>query len=91
MVPFAIWIASPVLGGLYLWRHFCGVGARAVYATLLAVVAIAGFGLQWHTMFIGPPDAQNALILLFIPIYQWMAVGLSFVVCKLVDRYGSPS
>jgi hypothetical protein len=81
---FVVWISSPVLGGLWLWRLLSRQGAKVLYLLLLAIIAIAGFALQWHTMFIGPSDAQNALILVFVPLYQWVAVGLSFGLSKLL-------
>lgn len=83
-LPFVAWIASPVLGGLWLWRWLSGQVAKTVFLVLLATIAISGFALQWYTMFIGASDAQNALILLFVPLYQWVAVGISFMLGRML-------
>lgn len=84
MIPFTVWIASPVLGGLWLARRFEREAVRLLFLLLIAIVAMAGFALQWYTMFIGPSDALNALILLFVPLYQWVAVGLSFGLSRML-------
>ena len=86
MIPFAIWIASPVFGGLWFLRRIRNGRARALFAMLLALVAVAGLALEWHTMFIGPADAQNPLILVFVPLYQWVGVFVALALTWLATR-----
>ncbi|OBX18792.1 hypothetical protein A9995_09480 [Erythrobacter sp. QSSC1-22B] len=78
-----MWIASPVVTALWLAKFVNGI-ARKLDLAMIAAIAGFGFYLQWRVMFIGPPDAQNALILLFVPLYQWMAVAVTFVLAWLV-------
>lgn len=85
-VPMAAWIASPVVGGLFLGRRFRSGPARILFASLLAVIAVLGFALQWYTMFIGPSDAQNALVLVFVPLYQWVGVVSGLALAWLLAR-----
>lgn len=85
-LPIVAWISSPILGGLWLVRLLANSMAAASYLALLAIIAIAGYALQWHTMFIGPSDAQNALILVFVPFWQWAAVALILGLCMAVAR-----
>lgn len=86
MLPFAVWIASPVLGGLYLRREVERAPLRFLFAILLAVIGAAGFAAQWHTMFIGPSDGQNAFIFLFVPFYQWAGVALALASVWLLGK-----
>ena len=85
-LPFVVWVASPVLGGLWLGRLQAEGLARTSFFVVLAMIGFAGYALQWHTLFIGPADAQNALVHLFVPICQWGAVGLSVGLCRLLGR-----
>ncbi|WP_145916888.1 hypothetical protein [Erythrobacter sp. QSSC1-22B] len=82
-ILFGLWIASPVVTALWLAKFVNGI-ARKLDLAMIAAIAGFGFYLQWRVMFIGPPDAQNALILLFVPLYQWMAVAVTFVLAWLV-------
>jgi len=83
---FVLWIASPVIFGLWAARWIRG-GAHIGYIVIVALVAVAGFGLQWHALFIGPSDAQNALALVFGPLYQWIAICGAFAIAWLLARY----
>lgn len=94
-IPFTAWIASPILAGLFFHSRFGNETARLAFAILLAAIAVAGFALQWHVLFIGPSDAQNGLVALFAPLYQWFGVLLSLALCwlggKLMRRGNVPT
>lgn len=48
---------------------------------------LAAFGIYAHvtTLFIAPPDAQSALVFLFVPFYQLAAAAIWVVVVALVS------
>ena len=83
---FVLWIASPVIFGLWAARWIKG-GAHIGYIVAVALVAVVGFGIQWYALFIGPSDAQNALALVFGPLYQWIAICGVFAIAWLLARY----
>jgi hypothetical protein len=85
-VLFVLWISSPVAFGLWSARFIRG-SIHFVYLAVCIIVGVAGFGVQWHVMFIGPSDAQNGLILIFIPLYQWTAIIIAFAIARLLARY----
>jgi hypothetical protein len=85
-IPFLGWVASPVVVGLWLSRLMKSLAARLLFLAALIGIGIYGFADQWHVMFVGPSDAQNALIMIFDPLLQWMAVGLIFFIVLLGDR-----
>lgn len=82
---FGLWIASPVVTALWLAKFVNGI-ARKLDLAMIAAIASFGFYLQWRVMIVDPPDAQSALILLFVPLYQWMAVAAAFALAWLVGR-----
>ena len=88
-VVFFLVVASPVVVGLWLARWLKS-RVYHVFCVALAVIAIYGIYLQWRTMFADEPDAQSALVLLFVPFYQAVAVGLAFIVAKIADYYAKP-
>ena len=85
-LPFLAWCALPVVVGLWVHRWFSGL-ARAFYLLAIAAIAGGGFALQWYVMFIGPADAQNALILVFAPLVQWVLVACATALAGLLNRY----
>lgn len=86
-LPFIIWCASPVLAGLRFARKLAtGVG-YAFYVLTVVAIGVVGFVDQWYVLFIGPSDAQNALVMVFTPLLQWVAVGGASVVALFLRKY----
>ncbi len=84
-------MASPIVAGLWVSNKIVGGMAGSLFVAAVACIAVVGFGLQWYTMFMGPSDAQNALVLIVVPILQWLAVGAAFAVAWFLGRYvGKP-
>lgn len=85
-ILFGVWIASPVVTALWLARFVKGI-VHSLYLVVVAAIASFGFYVQWRVMFIDPSDAQSALILVFAPLYQWVAVAIAFGLAWIVGRY----
>ena len=85
--PFLAWVASPVVVGLSLSRFMSRKLTRAIFVAAVVAIGLYGFLDQWHVMFIGPSDAQNALVMIFDPMLQWVAVGLVFFIASFAERY----
>ena len=83
---FLLWVASPVIFGLWVARWIRG-GVHFGFLASVILLAVFGFGLQWHTLFIGPSDAQNGLALIFGPLYQWIAICGAFIIARILARY----
>ncbi len=80
-------MASPIVLGLLLSRKIGEGAALGFWLFAMAIIAAAGLALQWYTMFIGPSDAQNALVLVIVPVLQWLAVGAAFALAWILGRY----
>ncbi|WP_138104313.1 hypothetical protein [Parasphingorhabdus sp.] len=69
-VPFFIWCVAPIFLPLIVvrrsWFVTVSVGAIAAYSLNVYVDSMFGPGLR----------STSALIFAFLPIYQWIAVGL---------------
>ncbi|WP_375290726.1 hypothetical protein [Qipengyuania sp.] len=87
---FFLVVASPVVVGLWLARWLKS-HVYHLFCVTVAAIAVYGFYLQWRTMFAAEPDAQSALVLLFVPFYQAAAVSLAFIVAKIADYYAKPA
>jgi hypothetical protein len=94
-LPFAalltVWCASPIAGGVWLSRQIPGDVMYGICFAALALIAVAGFAEQWRVMFLGPVDALNGVIFLFVPFYQWLMVGVVFAVAFGIGRYVNKS
>ncbi|NVD45129.1 hypothetical protein [Qipengyuania atrilutea] len=69
-ILFLLWVLAPVavLCLIPLWRRLAGIGA--------AISAIFGAWIYIDVAFIPPSDAQDGLIFLFLPIWQFCFVVL---------------
>lgn len=85
-VVFLGWVASPIIGGFLIARALRNKHAFWIAFILIVLIAAVGFADQWYVMFVGPSDAQNALIMIFVPLYQWLAVACALAVSWVLGR-----
>jgi hypothetical protein len=76
-IGFGLWAAAPNL--LLLWyaarRVACQVQSAAVLAGSGLVVGFGGY--VYYNGFVAHPDPQSGLLLVFVPVYQWIAVAIT--------------
>lgn len=82
-----VWGASPIAVGVWRVRHIPGNGLYVACFAALIAIALIGFAEQWRVMFWGPVDALNGVVLLFVPFYQWLMVGLVLALAFVIGRY----
>ena len=86
-VLFLGWCVSPIWAGLWLARRLPGsIPFGGCFLGVLAI-AVIGFAEEWYVLFVGPSDAQNALIMIFAPLLQWVAVGIAVTLAWMTGRY----
>ena len=73
-------MAAPIWT-LCLWSTHAKVNGIAAI-----VIGGAGLFLILDTMYFQPPDGQSALVFLFVPVMQLMAVGIFGVVFATILR-----
>ena len=73
---FTVWIASPFALLLIPAVLAHSVRAQLVVLVVAAILAVGGLLLYWDSMFVHI-DAQGALVFLFIPLYQLVAVTIT--------------
>ena len=78
---FAVWVAAPYF--LMLVPAVLANTARSqlVVLTLSGLLVLVGLFSYWDAMF-WHPDAQGALVFLFMPLYQYIAVAV--IVCGVL-------
>ena len=53
------------------------------------LITVCGIVLYIDAVFINP-DAQGALVFLFLPVYQWIATGILVLLCRTVRKWEHP-
>ena len=87
LVGFALWAISPYLILTIILRGF----RKNKYSTNTAIIgaliiAVTSCALLIDAFFIHI-DAQNALVFIFLPIYQWVAFLLLALICFAVGKF----
>ncbi len=87
LVGFALWAISPYLILTIILQGF----RKNKYSTNTAIIgaliiAITSCALLIDAFFIHI-DAQNALVFIFLPIYQWVAFLVLALICFAVGRF----
>lgn len=88
---FAVFGAWALLPYLVLHRRLRGTdGPKLVHGVLLvAALLLTGFGFAvFLSAFFLEPDAQSGLVVLFIPIWQWVGLIIAFWVAGRLERSG---
>jgi len=78
---FAVWVAAPSFVMLIPVVLANTVKAQVVVLVLSSLLVVGGLLLYWDAMFLHV-DAQGALVFLFIPLYQFVAVVV--VLCGVI-------
>ncbi len=66
LVPYLLLIIPPLIRKSQRKFSLC-------YLSLISITAVTGPFLYFHSLFVARPDAQGALVFLFVPIYQVIA------------------
>jgi hypothetical protein len=89
MLLFFLWASSPVVVlACVAYRGEGGVGKVIDLLRLAAVCAlvISGAAAYQVGFFGSHPDAQSGLLFVFVPLYQWFAVVVVFLLLVVVKH-----
>lgn len=84
-IPFWLWIAGPTWATYYLARR----NPVPVYVWPLAgflLIATLVSALIYHDAFFRSSSSTAALVLLFIPLYCWIGLGLTWALALALKR-----
>ncbi len=73
------WLTAPYFGLVLLARRWASRGLLVA-----SVVAAASAGIV--SQILSKPDGQGAMLLLALPIFQWVVIGISVAVSRVVER-----
>jgi|SRR5665213_2737680 len=85
-LPFALWIIGPTVAPFLIARH----KSRQWFSMtmFLYVVASSIFsGFAYYDAFFRSNSSTAALVMVFIPLYQWLALALLLLVCVGVTAW----
>jgi hypothetical protein len=85
-LPFALWIIGPAVAPFLIARH----KSRQWFSItmFLYVVASSIFsGLAYHDAFFRSKSSTGALVMVFIPLYQWLALTFLLLLCLAVTAW----
>src|ERR1700722_11374743 len=79
-LPFAVWVIGPTAAPYLLAVRQSRRWFRV--AMLLYFMAASSFsGLVYYDAFFRSGSSTAALVLVFVPLYQWFALGLLLLIC----------
>lgn len=81
----AAWAAAPYVVLAMLAQGFRR-GHRSSIAILVAALPVCGFGLLALCNTFVHPGAQDALLFVFLPVWQFGGIAVALVVALLMDR-----
>jgi hypothetical protein len=85
-LAFAGWTISPY-GFLIISSYLLVNNTKQSVVLLICSILIILFGMViYYDGFFIHIDAQNALLFIFIPLYQWIGCGISLGLAKLTGR-----
>lgn len=80
--PFSVWIIGPAAAPWLIARRMSARWAGGVmFACLIAVAASSAHA--YHDAFFRSESSTAALIMVFLPLYQWLALGLVVAGCLI--------
>lgn len=80
-IPFFLWIIAPIVTAYLLrWENW-------LFAISLAAIAVYSLYVYERDMFGPGARSTSAIIFIWLPIYQWIAVGLLVGGARLVRRW----
>ncbi|RLA25402.1 MAG: hypothetical protein DRQ62_02690 [Gammaproteobacteria bacterium] len=84
-IVFLVWAISPYLFAMLIIKQCIQHKQLMIVAGLSSILAIAGTWLLIDMMYI-QPDAQSALALVVIPMYQWLVLLVIAVLNYIFNR-----
>ncbi len=79
-LPFAAWIIGPAVAPFLIARRLRRPWfsvAMLLYLTVSSAIS----GLAYYDAFFQSKASTAALVMVFIPLYQWLALGLLLLLC----------
>jgi len=58
-----------------------------VHYSMVFAIAVVGYYWQWHDMFLLPPDALSAIVLMIVPCIQWVAVFVALFIGHFMENH----
>jgi len=88
-LPFALWVIAPAVAPCLIANH---KSRRWFSITMFLYLAVSSIfsGLAYYDAFFRSKSSTAALTLVFIPLYQWLAIALLLLLC-LGIRWGRRS
>ena len=84
-LPFALWVIGPAVAPGLIAKHKSRQWFSVTMFLYLAVSSgLSGFA--YYDAFFTSKSSTAALTLVFIPLYQWLAIGLLLLVCSGIRR-----
>jgi hypothetical protein len=79
-VPFALWVIGPAIVPCLIANH---KSRRWFSVTMLLYLAVSSIlsGFTYYDAFFRSKSSTAALVLVFIPLYQWLAFALLLLLC----------
>jgi MFS family permease len=86
-LPFTLWAIGPVIAPCLIAKH----GSRRWFSItmfLYFVVSSIFSGLAYYDAFFRSKSSTAALVMVFIPLYQWLGLALLLFICLGIRRSG---
>jgi hypothetical protein len=84
-LPFALWVIGPAVAPCLIANHKSRQWFSVTMFLYLAVSSIFS-GFFYYDAFFRSKSSTAALTLVFIPFYQWLAIGLLLLLCLGIRR-----
>ncbi|WP_326525641.1 hypothetical protein [Sphingomonas sp.] len=88
MVPFSLWVVGPILAPGLIARRSRPTLTHTMCLYIVPSVIIAG--MVYYEAAFTPSSSTAALIFIFLPAYQWAALGLLTLLAMFASRYSDP-
>ena len=86
-LPFALWVIGPAVAPCLIANHRSRQWFSITMFLYLAVSSIFS-GFAYYDAFFLSKSSTAALALVFIPLYQWLAIALLLFLCLGIRRIG---
>jgi hypothetical protein len=86
--PFILWALSPFFILLCI-TYYARFRNTLITAMSLSVLFLGAIFLYFDSLFSTHPDAQGALIFLFLPLYQTLAIIIGFCILGIINFIGN--
>jgi hypothetical protein len=86
-LPFALWVIGPAVAPCLIANHRSPQWFSITMFLYLAVSSMFS-GFAYYDAFFLSKSSTAALVLVFIPLYQWLAIALLLFLCLGIRRSG---